>query len=124
MSIEHTIQQYWETQIPAITRCYVGNINETPVEPYMTQKLVTKVDAGFGTTQLRLQLDIYTQDPDGYGTAKEIGESLTGAIRSLESGNIFASYRANEIEDFENIPDKYRLTIDAMIYYDDVSIFS
>lgn len=89
-----------------------------PGSTYVVQQLISKTSAGMGNTMARIQLDIYS---DTYGGVKATAVEVTDAIKSFSSA--FATYRDNEIEFYESDPDVFRVTIDALLYYEEEEQF-
>ncbi len=95
------------------------NLAPTGVKrPYIVQNLISKPTGVMGTTPARIQLDIYG---NSFGTVKDTATMVTAAIRSFTGG--FANYRANEIEQYDGEANLFRVIIDVMIYFDEVTNF-
>ena len=93
--------------------------------PYLVQRVITKNNHGYGVTQMRIQLDIYAQDPNGQGEAKTIAVDTHDAIHDAKDDidAISGSYRVSEMETFNSETKVFQIIMDAMLYYSERAQF-
>ena len=123
MSVELNLLTKVRTQVGHV-RVYQVIAVDGAARPYVVQTLISKTEVGMGVTRYRFQLDSWA---DTYAQAKNQAQQITAAIRSLELGpaaNVSANYRENEQDLYERETSLHRVSIDAVLFYEEKPTFS
>lgn len=119
MTVEIEFNQHIAAAVAPVI-VYMNRAHDGAVRPLIVQRLISKVDSELGTTQARIQLDIFAPT---YEQAKELAVLAEGAFRTFDAADTFAVYRGNELETFDDLVGLHRVILDAMLRFEERPIF-